>query len=84
VIDPGVVGSPIDVVTLVTALVTLHRVRESQDDGHAVTTALARMVEGVDDDRVAADLDAAGSDVEQYLRDDGAERPKDEHNTNHA
>lgn len=72
-IDPGLVGSPIDVVTFVTALVTLKRVRESQDDGHAVTIALCECIPGVDEDRARADLEVGEADVDQYLVADGGE-----------
>lgn len=71
-IAPGVVGSPIDAATLIVSLVVLYRLRESQGDGHAVTTAIARVVERVDDDRVAADLEVTDDhEVEQYLVADG-------------
>lgn len=69
-IDPGTVGSPVDVATFVVASITLYRVAESQSDGHAVTTAIAERVEEIDDDRVRAVLDVDRRDSEQFLLND--------------
>lgn len=70
-IDVGSVGSYTDVATLVVSLTVLLRLMRSQGDGHAVAAALSRRVDGVDEDRVAADLEVDGADVEQYLIADG-------------
>ena len=66
-IDVGAVGSPVDVATLVVAVVTLVRVMSSQADGHAVTAAIAQEVDGVDADRVRADLEVEAREISQYL-----------------
>jgi len=67
VIDPGVVGSPADVGTLIVCVVGFRRLSESQDTGHAATVALARCVPRVDADRVMADLDVHARAVRQYI-----------------
>jgi len=72
-IGPGVVGSPTDVATLVVASVTLWRVMQSQNDGHAVTAAMAESLEEIDAARVRADLGVDRRDSEQYLRDGGGD-----------
>lgn len=73
-IDLGAVGSVTDVATLIVSLSVLARLMASQGDGHAVAAALARRVDGVDEDRVAADLEADGPRVEQYLITDGGDK----------
>lgn len=71
-IDPGVVGSPTDVATLVVATVTLWRLMQSQGDGHAVAAALAERVDGIDGARVRADLEVDRRDSDQYLVNGGS------------
>lgn len=86
-IDPGVVGSPADLATLVVCVVGFVRVRESQGQGHAATVALAEWTDRVrevldeelprlDPDRVRADLDVPERESQQYLADGG--EPVDE------
>jgi hypothetical protein len=68
-IDVGWLGSPIDVATFVVVLVALvYDVRPDVANIAAATVALAKEEDGVDGDRVAADLDVDDRDVAQYQR----------------
>ena len=72
-IGAGAVGSPIDVATFCAVIALLYRVTKSQMVGHAATTAVAEEVDGVDEDRVRADLDVEERHSDQYLVADGGE-----------
>lgn len=70
-IGPGVVGSYVDIATLLVVLVHSLRVQSSQGDGHAVAVAIAKRVDGVAEDRVRADLEVEPRESAQYLVDGG-------------
>jgi len=66
VIDPGTVGSPTDVATLLVSLVVLVRLRADQGDGHAAIVAIAEHVPGVDAAHIRGDLDVPERESAAY------------------
>ncbi|WP_148040758.1 hypothetical protein [Halosegnis longus] len=79
-IDAGWLGSPVDVATFFVVLVGFaHGIRPDLDALAAAVVALAREEDGVDGDRVAADLEVSNRDVRQYQHPvtDGGERGDD-------
>lgn len=64
-IDVGVVGSPVDVATLIVVLAELvYRLRPRVETVAAGVVALAEGRDDVDDDRLADELDVADREVE--------------------
>lgn len=67
-IDPGAVGSPVDVATLLVVLVTLvHEIRPRNRLQSAAIVGLARLQEDVDDEQLAARLEVDDRDVAALL-----------------
>jgi hypothetical protein len=65
VIDPGAVGSPVDVATLVVVLVlVILRIRPRVETLAAAVVALAERRDDVDDDRLREELDVDDREVD--------------------
>ena len=70
-IDPGIVGSPTDVATLLVSLSVLYRLRSRQSANEAATVALAEHTPQVDAPHIRADLDVARRESAAYATDGG-------------
>lgn len=65
IVDPGAVGSPVDVATLVVVLVLMIlRIRPRVETLAAAVVALAERRDDVDDDRLREELDVDDREVE--------------------
>jgi hypothetical protein len=63
-VDPGVVGSPTDVATLIVVAIGLFRTQQKLKTVAAGQVAIARDAPGVDDERIQSELDVDDRHVE--------------------